>query len=406
MIEFKIKRENMLPGQRSWWDLSNFYRFLVGGFGSGKTYIGGLRCIYLSYVNQGIPGEYVSPSYKMAKKTVIPTINAIADRAGMNYRFHKSDSKYTFYDWGGEFWIGSGDDPDSLKGPNLAWAGIDEPFIQKREVFDEMDRRVRVDEAQQQELFLTGTPEQLNWGYDLITDDLFDIGLITALTKDNIHISPTYYDRLYKTYTPAQRKAFLEGKFVNLTQGRVYDQWDRFQHFIDYEIKGAEVCAGVDFNVDYMTAEIFYKGNGWVHFFDEIRLDYDSNSFELAKQLRKKYPKMINIYPDATGDFRKTSSTKTDHQIFRDKGFKLHAYPQNPKVKDRVNVVNSMIMNGNFTVQPGKCPWLVRDLERNIWKNNDIDKTEKELTHAGDAAGYPCAYLFPIVRETATMLDL
>ena len=85
----------------------------------------------------------------------------------MDVTHNKTDSEFIFHDWGGRFWVGSGDDPDSLRGPNLAWGAIDEPFIQDKMVLDILLSRIRVGKTEDRELFLTGTPEELNWGYDL-----------------------------------------------------------------------------------------------------------------------------------------------------------------------------------------------------------------------------------------------
>lgn len=410
---FRIYKKNFLPHQLKWWQLKNFIKLLVGGYGSGKTYISALRTIYLSYINSPFPGQYISPTYKMQKKTIIPHLKEICNRSGIDYSHNKTDGEFAIHNWNGFFWFGSGDDPDSLRGPNLAWSMIDEPFIQKKEVLDQMLARVRIKEAPLKEIGLTGTPEELNWGYDLAMNDggLYDVGFVYGKTKDNPHNDDEYFNRLWNSYTPEMREAYLEGKFLNLTKGRVYGPFDRTKHLFHKDIRDVngnylyQVGAGLDFNVDYMTAEVFVNGNGWMHFFDEIRLSYNSDSFVLAEKLRNKYPG-IPVYPDATGAQRRTSSTKSDHQIFRDAGFQVIARPSNPMVRDRVNSMNKMLMQMRLTIEPGSCPYFVADLERNVWKNNDIDKqSDLAMTHAGDAGGYPVTYLYPVVkREAGTIL--
>ena len=86
------------------------------------------------------------------------------DRAELDYKFNQQRGEFIIDNWNGRIWIGSGDKPDGLRGPNLAWAGIDEPFIQRKEVFDQMVARVRIASAECREIYLTGTPEQMNWG--------------------------------------------------------------------------------------------------------------------------------------------------------------------------------------------------------------------------------------------------
>lgn len=392
--------------QKQWWNLKNFIKLLVGGYGCGKTYIGALRCLWLSYLNSGIPGMYVSPTYKMSKKTIIPTIRDIANRSQITIQHNKTDNEFYIENWDGHFWIGSGDDPDSLRGPNLAWAGIDEPFIQSEDVLNQMLARIRHPEAKHRELFLTGTPEELNWGYDVAmnTEGKYDIGLVYGKTINNTYLPKQYIDNLMSAYSPEMRAAYMNGNFINLTQGRAYKPFDRNKHIKNIEIRNEKnefilpIYAGLDFNVDYMSAEIFANGNGWLHFFDEIRLT-NSNSYELSEELKKKYPG-INVYPDATGAMRRTSSTKSDHQIFRDAGFRIVAKRENPRVMDRINAVNKLLLNNNLSIEPGTCKFLINDLERNVFKSGDLDKqSDLSLTHAGDAAGYAIAYLYPVIKS-------
>jgi hypothetical protein len=154
-----------------------------------------------------------------------------------------------------------------------------------------------------------------------------------------------------------------------------------------------------------MTAEIFALGNGWIHFFDEIRKSF-SNTFELAEELNRKYPG-IKTFPDPSGSGRRTSATKSDHQILRDYGFRVIVRRKAPPVMDRVNAFNSMLIQNRVTIEIGKCPWLVKDLERVVFKSGDLDKmTEPDLTHASDAAGYAVDYNFPVRRRTIEQIKV
>ena len=401
-MKIRVKRTNWAEHQRTWWDLPNFIKILVGGFGCGKTWVGSLRAIYLSYLNSGILGMYVSPTFAIAELTTIPIIKDILSRLEQDYTYNQTKHIFHILRWDGFIKIASGDDPVSLKGGNMAWAGIDEPFVQKRLVFEEVQRRVRHPLAKHKEIFMTGTPEELGWGYDLCmnTEKNYDVGFVYGKTKDNLFLggeNGDYYKGLFAAYSEQQRKAYLEGNFLNLMQGRVYGEFDRDKNIYKLPRHEAfDICAGLDFNVDYMTAEIFYNMGSGVHFFDELRMA-NTNTFELAEKLRQKYAN-ITIYPDPTGGARKTSSQKTDFEILKSYGYNVCAR-QRVEVRDRINAVNRMFRLKRASIEPGTCPWLVKDLERDVWKSGDIDKTEPTLTHAGDAAGYAIEYLYP-VNET------
>jgi phage terminase large subunit len=401
-----IKKENMNTHQRKWWELPNFIKLLVGGYGCGKTYIGALRSLYATSVNKGIPVQFVSPTYKLAKRTILITLFEILDRNKIPYSYNKSEFEFRFPLWDGILWIGSGDDPDSLKGPNLACAYIDEPFIQDREVYMQMNARVRHPKAKMLEIGMTGTPEQLNWGYELTFDHGVDIGVVIGSTRDNHALKPEFVKHLETIYTEEQAKAFIDGGFLNLTSGRVIPNFVRDKHLADDSIIDPlrayyPLILGADFNVDQMTAEIILDANGIVYYVDEIRLPKNSTTFDLVRVAKERYPMIDKVYPDASGSQRRTSSRESDHQIFRNAGYKVVSPARNPDVKDRVNSFVSMIKQERIFVSP-RCKELIKDLELMTWKNNDIDKSDVERTHAFDAGSYFVSYRYGIKTKTVT----
>ena len=406
-MKYFIDTKKFLPAQLKWWNLQTFYKLMIGGLGSGKTYIGAKRIIRNSYINSGLPNQYISPTFPMAKKTIILTISAMLDKAGIRHRYNKTDHEYYIHGWDGIIWIGSGDDPNSLKGPNLASAGIDEPFLQSEEVFKQMTARVRMAEAKVSEIFLTGTPEQLNWGYGLAKnkEGKLDVGKVFANTKDNIHNKKDYYSNLLAIYSEDEVKAYTEGKFINLTSGRVCKPFDEDLHCvyrddIDSLYETVPVEIGIDFNVDWFSVECFFDISGNVHFFKEFRKS-NTDTYEMAEIIqsyfRDKTKMQIRIYPDATGSARKTSSTRSDHQILHEYGFKVITERANPPVRDRVNAWNKKLRDRSITIQKGECPYLVEDNEIMVWKNGDLDqKTDPKRVHAFDGGSYPIAYKYPI----------
>ena len=394
MNEFAISGDHMLPHQCAFWELPNFVKLLVGGYGCGKTRIGALRSIWSSYVNSPIPHLYVSPTYKQARKTVIVSIKELLDHAEIAYDYNKTNHEFYMPGWNATIWIASGDEPESLKGPNLATAGIDEPFIMNEEILNVVLSRLRHPDAKHRELFLTGTPEQLNWGYELAQniDGRYDLGTVVARTADNAFLPQQFVKMLERAFDENQRAAFMDGKFVNLTAGRVYKYFER--SMIAEGPMSAMLRAGIDFNVDNMTAEIFsITPDGVVWFLDEIQFD-NSTTYELADRLQERYPG-ITVFPDPAGRARKSSSDVTDFTILRDKGFTVEARPVHPPVRSRVNAVNKLMREGRLRIS-SRCPRLVKDFELVSWKNGEIDKSNDALTHASDAAGYAIEKLFPV----------
>ena len=255
---------------------------------------------------------------------------------------------------------------------------------------------------------MTGTPEELNWGYDVATDggNRYDIGVVFASTRDNPHLMDGYVDILESAYDEQHRAAYIDGQFVNLKVGRVYKDFNRSmvkerKDVVGDNLKDLPIECGMDFNVDAMSCEIYRRGPTWIHFFDEIRLK-NANTYDMAKALHAEYPG-ITIYPDASGSARKTSAVKSDHAILKGGTsdmpwrFKIVAPRSNPPVKDRVNAFNKLMREGNCSFW--NVPELITDLERCTWRLGDIDKRDSERSHASDAGGYPVAYNFPIISR-------
>ena len=180
----QILRGGMWPSQNIWWGLKNDVRLFVGGYGAGKSIQLCKRHIALSLAHAPIPTAIVSPTYGLARETIIPTIEEIlAGQSAMrrmigqrlmwkqrrsppyDFRiFWQYERNGTWFTKKGRIVVLSGEDPRKLKGFNLGSAGIDEPFIQEYEVFQQMTFRVRHRLSKHREVNLTGTPEQLNWG--------------------------------------------------------------------------------------------------------------------------------------------------------------------------------------------------------------------------------------------------
>jgi len=399
MSTYQVNLAHLLPKQLEWWQLPNFIKLLTGGKRAGKTYIGALRSLFLSAANPGLEGMCVSPSFPIARKTTIRQIKYFLRKAGIPHDYNISDHYFNIPGWNGTIHIASGEIPDSLVGATLAWAWVDEPFLQKRQVFDEMIARVSDEQASKMELLLTGTPEELNWGYDVATGAIpdLDVDTVYASTLDNPHIPETTIKAMLSSYTDEMQKAYLHGQFVLLTKGRVYKPFDRDKHIkIRDDLGNLPIIIGIDFNVDYLTAEVGRKAHWGIHWFDEVRLS-NATTYDLADVLVAKYPGS-DTYPDPSGSARSTSAARSDHQILRSKGFAVHARQKSPSIRDRVNAFNRLLLNDKMTMDP-KCKWLIKDMEQDVWKAGIIDKSTIELTHAGDAAGYPIELLYPLISN-------
>ena len=408
----------MLPHQRNWWELPNFIRVLLGGYGSGKSYAICKRTISLCLENAPTPCALVSPTYKVARHTTISTIKellvgkqTLVGAENLRWTWLQGPNEFTIHDRAsgttGKIIIYSGENPENLKGPNLAAAGIDEPFMQDKAVFEQMLARVRVGSAPKKEINLTGTPEGISsWGYDIIEGELagnYDLGYVRASTRANILLDPNFYERLRNAYDDRTASAYLEGHFVNLTQGLVYYAFNPAHHVIDIPMpEGATLGVGMDFNVNPMAFVVFWTHAGHIHFFKEYELP-NSDTEEAIQVLRSDFPGIRDVYPDASGRARKTSAPggRSDFSYLEDGGFDIHCHRSNPPVRDRYNATN-----GKLKARDGRVSLTVstecKKLRRYLMSYNHVEKnkdTQKGLSHLLDAFSYPVAYTFPVAYD-------
>lgn len=416
----QVVRGGMFEHQRAWWNLPNFIRILVGGFGSGKTHLLCKRAIANALQNAPCPVAMVSPTYSMARETTVLTANELI--AGkktihgrkLKYKYNRStnqllirfrgrDARIIFY---------SGEKPDRLRGPNLAAAYIDEPFIQDVDVFHQMIARVRHPDAVHREIGLSGTPEQLNWGYDLCvgeSKDRHDVGYIRAATSQNLALDEEYVERMKGAFAGKAAAAYIQGEFVNITSGLVYYAFDPSVNVRDIPIPdGARLGVGMDFNVNPMSAAIFWRLGQHIHFFDEMELPNADTEF-LCCTLRDKYgDRLDEVYPDATGSARKTAAPggRSDYWYIRNAGYTIHAPHVNPKRRDRFNAVNGKLkpMQGDssLTFSP-KCKRLIKYLSLHSY---ELMNKQHAMSHLLDAMGYPVSHLFPVTRSAMGVYKL
>lgn len=169
------------------------------------------------------------------------------------------------------------------------------------------------------------------------------------------------------------------------------------------------IIVACDFNVTPIAWLIGQQSGGKFYWFDEVFLERTNTQeacVELLDRLRHyRVNQDIVVIGDASGAASKTSASgDTDYSIIMQaltgeygNGAARNETPaSNPRVKDRVNVMNSALKAANgdirFFYHPIRCKNLKRDLERVSWKagaNAVLDQvTDKTLTHISDAAGY------------------
>jgi hypothetical protein len=405
--------------QLEWWNLQSFIKALVAGYGSGKTFIGAKRDISQCLLNAPAPQLVVSPSYKIAKRTIIPVLRALCQgKASLDptfsWRENKSDFEFTIRHGQriGTIWVASGDEADSLKGPTVGSAHIDEPFVQDREVLDQCIARVRDPRAKRQEIILTGTPEQLNWGYDICAGDEkddYDVQVVHAATQSNLSLAANYAQRMESAYSERAAMAFVGGLFINLSTGAVYYSFND-SNIVSLPDPGGALEVGMDFNVNPMAFMVFWRSGQHMHVIGEHEIENADTEYA-CRVLHEKYVyvdgarkgecRITNVYPDPTGKARATNAPggKSDFHYIEEAGFTVQARSSSPRIRDRENAVNGKLRpkigRPTLTMEP-TCKRLKKYMM--IYTHENKHK-QKPMSHLLDALGYPVEYLYPVVHS-------
>lgn len=406
-----VVKGGMFSHQREWWDLPNFIRLLVGGYGSGKTNTLCKWSIAMALHNAPVPFGIVSPTFTMAKRTIVPTIANLLDgkqtiRQDLKWRLNKGDHEiYIDVECRPRATIMyfSGEDPDALKGPNLCGAGIDEPFIQHEDVFMQMNARCRDPRARLIAMGLTGTPEQLNWGYELAEGEMrgrYDVGYVIADTRLNKAVSKQYSLRLIKGLDPRAAEAYVQGRFVNLSKGRVFYQFDRERNVKEMPSGSGVHFAGMDFNVNPMAFCVGWHAGDRAHIYAEYELPNSDTQYACAT-IRDEHPKVRLVFPDPSGRRRSTSAPggMSDFRWIQAAGFVVMSPTDQWPLRDSYNSVNAMLASGRLTIDPS-CKRLIRYLSE---YSHETIKQQAALSHLLDAMRYPITYLFPAFKKSTAV---
>jgi hypothetical protein len=405
-------------------NLPHKFRAFVAGFGSGKTWVGGAATCKHFWEFPKINSGYFAPSYPQIRDIFYPTIEEVAFSWGLTTDVKESNKEVHFYSgskYRGTTICRSMDDPGSIVGFKIGHALVDEydllqmdkALLAHKKIIARM--RYNVDGLRNGVDFTT-TPEGFKATYKLFVDDVTkdpkkanNYGLIHASTYDNAKNLPAdYIPSLLEAYPDQLISAYLNGQFVNLTSGTVYNAFDRkLNHSDEVEKDGEALHVGMDFNVQNMAAIVHIERNGLPIAVNELTGVYDTPA--MIRLIKDRFPRhKIIVYPDASGQNRKTVDASTnDLALLRQAGFQVVVDSANPGVKDRIVAMNAAFLNATgerrYKVNTKRCPEYTRCLEQQAYdKHGQPDKTSG-VDHANDAGGYYICKRLPVNRPAASV---
>jgi hypothetical protein len=304
--------------------------------------------------------------------------------------------------------------PESIVGYEVAHSICDEldtlPEDKARDAWNKVIARNRQKiDGWPNSVAVATTPEGFRFVYDRWErNPAKGYVLFKARTKDNAaHLPDGYIENLQNSYPTQLLSAYLDGEFVNLTTGSVYNHFDRNRHRTDARIEPREpLHIGMDFNVNNMSAAVLVLRDGQPRAVDELMGYRDTP--DIIRGIKERYEgHHVTIYPDASGASRKSvNASLSDIALLRQAGFTVLANSRNPAVKDRIMAVNLLLEKDELLVNPDRCPTLTESLERQAYNKNGEPDKDGGFDHMNDALGYFIVYKFGLTRSTVTLAPL
>jgi hypothetical protein len=330
------------------------------------------------------------------------------------YEFCKSDNVIRLEDLGSEILLRSLDDPERLRGTNLAWFGIDELTFTAEEGWTRLEARLRDPRAKQLCGFAVWTPNGQDWVYKrFIQSPVPGYECVRAKPYENRHVlevNPDFYKRLEHSYDARFFRQEVLGEYLNISQGRVYESFNRERNVQHAELDWRKpLYWSLDFNVTPLCSVIAQANGDKVHVLDEISLENATvgDAVEALHNKVGKAPAGLVVTGDASGRQRSVMALGDTYTELRKHleaaGFHNTTFrvpTSNPPVLKRVKLVNAYLLNAlgeaRTSVNP-QCRELIKDLEQVVFKPNEgvIDKArDPSRTHISDALGYLIWELF------------
>jgi phage terminase large subunit len=220
---------------------------LLGGIGSGKSYAGAVRAMVRRFGHtEPSLGLVISPTYPMLRDATWRTalevwrpLIAQVIRADMRMRLVTGD----------EVLFRSADDPERLRGPNAAWAWIDEAALCHPSTWPITIGRLR-QHGVLGEAWATTTPKGMNWIYQVFVEQAnADTAIHRASTASNPFVAEAFVETLRRQYEGAYAQQELDAEFIADQAGALIEwRWldEARRRPVAYDPAGGPVIAGLD----------------------------------------------------------------------------------------------------------------------------------------------------------------
>ncbi len=361
---------------------------------------------------------------------MLPLLLEALEENDLPYTLNKSSMQLTLEDPGSPILLRSLDDPERLRGSNLAWFGVDELTYCSNDAWTRLQARMREARATDRRGFAVWTPRGFDWVYKEFIGPKKKVSNEAIIAKPGenagIGIAADYYEGLRESYSEKFYRQEVLGEYLDMFSGRVYFAFDQTHNVESLAyVSRQPLFLACDFNITPMAWVIGQRvtnetGIEKIHVLREVVLrdaSIDDAAAFAIDRIQELIPTWegnveLQVYGDSSGSARvrsaATGAAKSDWEavkrnLRREPWLKpsYHIPRANPAVKDRVEVVNRMCCDATSDgvsrrlLIDHRCEGLIEDLNRVAWKSDShgnmaaiLNKSNPDLTHLSDALGY------------------
>tara|TARA_B100000029_G_scaffold491726_1_gene552244 strand:+ start:1360 stop:2595 length:1236 start_codon:yes stop_codon:yes gene_type:complete len=391
------------PAQKTIADSQKRFITACCGRRFGKTTLATRKlCQWASEPNKLI--WYVAPTHGMAKQIAWEPLKQKLISLNWVKKINEVDLSIVLVN-GSKINLRSADRPDRLRGILADGIVIDEASEIDQKTWSEVLRPTL--STTNGEAFFCFTPKGISsWTYDIFQQAKLDPDNWESFQYTTIDGGQVPEEEIEQAKKDLDNRTFSQeylSQFITY-KGIIYYNYNHDSVYRDKVPETKELIMGLDFNIDPMSCCIGQKYKDGILIFDEIVM-FSSNTDEMVQEIQNRYPDhKITVFPDPASRQRKTSAGgRTDLSILVNAGFNVKAKPAHPRIRDRINAVNSALQSADGTrklwITPN-CKNVINSLSRMTYKEGTSVPDESDgLDHMADALGYMVEMLLPITRN-------
>lgn len=377
---------------------------LVSGIGYGKTSAGSLFVINETAKYPGKSGLIVASTYSQVIHSTLSNLKDWCEKLGIYYHYNSSLKMVTVNST--KHYVRSAENYDTSRGLQGSFLWCDEAAYVSEEAINMFIGRIRVNGGSLKKRYTTSACG-FNFFYHMFhkSGDNYNPTrkMITAKTGDNHYLPKSYIENLRRSYSPKLAAQELDSEFISLSGLNCYYEFNRDRHVqhvreLFKDSVDQQLYVFMDINIDPLAGVVVFYDEKKVHVIDEIFIEGGSDLRTLGDLIKNKWGKYkpIVVFDGSGGNKRNIFNIKeTANKLMESLGLKVEKM-HNPLVVKRLAHTNNMFFQSKVLIDPC-CKNLIRDLEQVQYgkDGNEIDKTNKLLSHVSDGFSYAIFKLIP-----------